>query len=675
MRKYMEDLRGGWQRSAGLPLTFLLVALATLFLFGNDRGHFYRPGHHDWLSSKTLALAESLSAEHRFTLFHRLHPNQDGNAKLDFLYNRFPIGGYALIKLAILPFDDDLSAKIHAGRMLMLAFFAAAAVLAHLALGRITGSRWTACAATALAFSAYFHLYYSDMITTEVSVDLFGVMLAFHGMTVFVQEGRFRQLLIKTCIALLLGWHVYALLLPFIAFSLASEMIQAHRAAPNSPLRKIKHFSTAFLLGRPFALGVAALAFGLLILSFNIASEYFALNGTTAVTELPTFQSVLKRAGQDQEFQTLWDHHLSWPIFLETQFQILGSMIFPYSLPGYAGALQLVEHPNAPVTFQDMFIFGIAALAACMVGLYFTQQKILLATLMLSGFFWTFPMRYSTAFHDYEGMFYVGVPLTLFSFVLLYVRRLSGERLMARIAVVALLFFVYSNYQMSFVGHNADRENFQAEVVSDFQAIRGLTSGGSIGVAAQGAPEQVFGATYALDYYLSSRIFLVVQHLSEFALEPERLKALDFIVTDWRKSGVATLTPKNRRFFLYDRAAYVGEYDTMLGNLLVQSNFDVYHRGNALIYFKSPCTEADTQAQFLLHVSPRDLADLPEDRRRHRFDNLDFSFIRYGEHFETRAATLCTAQVGLPSYGIAQISTGQFNEQGPLWWEDFSLPR
>ena len=48
-------------------------------------------------------------------------------------------------------------------------------------------------------------------------MDLFGVMLTFHGMVVFVQEGRFRQLLVKTCVALLIGWHVYAFLLPFIA--------------------------------------------------------------------------------------------------------------------------------------------------------------------------------------------------------------------------------------------------------------------------------------------------------------------------------------------------------------------------------------------------------------------------------------------------------------------------
>ena len=65
-------------------------------------------------------------------------------------------------------------------------------------------------------------------------MDPFGAALVFHGMAVFVQEGRFRQLLVKTCAALLLGWHVYALLLPFIALGFGGEAIATLRAARAS---------------------------------------------------------------------------------------------------------------------------------------------------------------------------------------------------------------------------------------------------------------------------------------------------------------------------------------------------------------------------------------------------------------------------------------------------------
>ena len=668
-----KSLKAGWRRSPVLPLGLLLLALATLFLFGSDRGHFYRSGHHGWNSSKILALAENLSTQHSFARFHRLTPDQDGNSEPSFLYNRFPIGGYLLIKLALLPFGDGLSAKILAGRMLMLACFAAAAVLAYLALGRITGSRWIACTATGLAFSSYYCLYYSDMISTEVAVDLFAVMLVFHGMAIFVQEDRFRQLLVKTCIALALGWHVYALLLPFIAFSLASELISAHRAAAvscASPLSKIKRFSAVLLLGRPFALGLTALAFGLLALSFNLLSDYYALNGTTPITESPTWQSMMRRMGQDQELQAAYYERLRWPNFLQTQFQILGITIFPYSLPGYIDALRLDDHASAEALFEDMFPFGVTALAICLVWLCFTRQKILLATLTLSGFFWSIPMRSSVVFHDFEGAFYVGVPLTLFSLVLLHMRKLSGERLMARFAVAALLVLVFSNWQMNRVDQeDAAGRAFHTEVMSDFQAIRSQTAGGTIGVMLMGQQPKATGAWWALEYYLAQRVFLLLQY------PPKKLEFVDFIVTNWREPEIDMLTPENQRFFLYSQDAYLGQYDTLLGNLLAQDKFDIYQKGNQLIYLRSPCTKADTAARFLLHLLPVNQADLPEGRRQYGFDNFDFTFSQHGVHFETHEVPTCTARVSLPSYGIAKVSTGQFDERGPIWWVDSPLTR
>ena len=60
-------------------------------------------------------------------------------------------------------------------------------------------------AATLLGFSSFHPLYYGDMVATEGLSDLFAVMLTFHAMVVFTQEGRFRQPVVKTCAALLLG--------------------------------------------------------------------------------------------------------------------------------------------------------------------------------------------------------------------------------------------------------------------------------------------------------------------------------------------------------------------------------------------------------------------------------------------------------------------------------------
>ena len=208
------------------PLALLLLALSSVFVFGNDRSQFYRPGHHDFITAQTMTVAANLSPEHGFAGFERREPAADGGTRY-VVYNRFPIGPYALIRLAILPAGDSIPGQMLAARTLMLAFFAASAVLAYLSLARLLGDRRIALAATLLAFPPYYLLYYSDSIAAEESSNLFGVMLAFHGMTVFAQEGRFRQLLAKTAVALLLGWHAVALIAAFVLLALGRELVAA----------------------------------------------------------------------------------------------------------------------------------------------------------------------------------------------------------------------------------------------------------------------------------------------------------------------------------------------------------------------------------------------------------------------------------------------------------------
>ena len=232
-------------QSAWLPLALLLLALSTVFVFGGDRGYFYRCCNHNFMSSHHITIAANLSPEHGFQRFTLRFIDEDGEVRYE-PYNRFPIGGYLSMKLATLPFGGSPSAQITAARILMLLFFTAAAVLAYLSLCRLTSNRWIALTATLLAFSTYHLLHYNDMTANEGMPDFFVVMVTFHGMIIFVQEGRFRQLLVKTCIALLIGWHVLALLLPFVIIGLASDLLRARSAAatftppPPPPPRYVK---------------------------------------------------------------------------------------------------------------------------------------------------------------------------------------------------------------------------------------------------------------------------------------------------------------------------------------------------------------------------------------------------------------------------------------------------
>ena len=92
------------------------------------------------------------------------------------------------------------------------------------------------------------------------------------------------------------------------------------------------------------------------------------------------------------------------------------------------------------------------------------------------------------------------------------------------------------------------------------------------------------------------------------------------------------------------------------GQPAIRSDYDVHLTDNKLIYTKEQCAEDDTEASFFLHIDPIDVEDLPDHRKQHGFDNLDFGFEWQGEILDGN----CVATVPLPDYDIAEIRTGQF---------------
>ena len=105
------------------------------------------------------------------------------------------------------------------------------------------------------------------------------------------------------------------------------------------------------------------------------------------------------------------------------------------------------------------------------------------------------------------------------------------------------------------------------------------------------------------------------------------------------------------------------------GEPTASSVFDIYAGENKVTYLKSPCSVADVQAPFFLHVYPEDARDLPADRRQHGFDNLDF---RYDRFAAPGLGDGCIAERPLPDYPIARIRTGQFTPgDGEIWTAEF----
>lgn len=670
---------GGKRVSSAMPLALLLLALATVFPFA--KGHLYHEQTHDFISQNHMTVALNLSPAHGFLGFYRLTRDGDGSVAYE-PYNRFPLLGYALIKLATLPFDDDASARLAAARTLMLAFFAAAAALAYFAVCRLTGNRWAALAATLLAFSSYYALYYKDMIATEGVVDLFGLMLVLHGMAVFAVEGRFGQLLAKTCVALLLGWHVYALLMPFVLLGLAAALCRRDWQGAR----------------RHLTLGAVALAFGATLLAANFAREYVALGGEVAPMQLPSVESMLHRTGVRERGAGSGgrgggehrppSEYAAWLPVLARQFERVAWSV-PYAVGYFVGngtpSSDLATRAPPKGAAIVVLGFGLAALIALatLVLLFSpaTRPRLPLAALALCGPCWALAMPNQSAI-PFEGMFYLGVPLVFFALALPRLDRLLGGRvgcaLVAGVAAVptfALSDFLMARATVPDPAHVA----YERALVADVDVIRKRLSPGPDGSTVLMSEAMDACGKYrhhtrfgprAVNwrYYLTGHIFV----------DYPNGRLADFVLGE-RSELARTLTPHNKRAFLYDRASHdaaLRRYERHAKEgvpALVSPAYAIYlvvgsegSAGDDLLFFRDRCPKPDVNnhaervmmgggSRVFVQIWPSDANELRLARRQFGFRNL----VNFEQHLPGWWQDgNCYAVCGLPDYGIAKIRAG-----------------
>ena len=651
-------------RNEAAPLGLLLLALASVFAFGGDRSQFYRWSHHNQTSVTGLQNSANLSAEHWFLQFRTAKRDGRGETEYD-PYNRFPIGSHALIKTAMLPAGDDIPKQILAARTLMLAFFAAAAVLAYLALARLLGDRRIALAATLLAFSSYYLLHYADMISAETSTNLFGVMLVFHGMVLLVQEGRFRQLLPKTAIAILLGWHVLGLIAPFVLLALGRELLASRADGGGArPEDERRLRPRAILAYGAFSALCAALALG-----FNFGNEYRALGGEVPLHELPSFRSMLRRGGLDAAQEHVGA--LGWATFLRGQFGGIGGMAIPYAAADRLG-LDLMQRGSIwppPAVAPRLAVLGAAAVFACAAGLRWLPQRTLFAALLLTGWCWIVPFRGNTAFHEFEAMFHVGAPLAFWSLILLGLRGLARRERAARAlpaaALAAAAVFALSAAAMGRVGQGPAAAAVERETTADFGAMRPFAAGRTV------LFEPALRHPAARRAYIRYWLYGSYPEPSPIGTAEEWAGASrrhDYVVAPADLGG--SLTPGNRRYHLYRPAALAAAWDAIAAREPdARSEFEVRLDGRTLTWTRDDCAEHDVRPALFVHAVPLDAGDPPPDREYF----LDYRGLRFGGR--------CIARIELPDYPLAGLRTGQRQGYLPPLWEvslpvgDASFPR
>ena len=198
--------------------------------------------------------------------------------------------------------------------------------------------------------------------------------------------------------------------------------------------------------------------------------------------------------------------------------------------------------------------------------------------------------------------------------------------------------------------------------MQDFEGIRSIVNDGVIYIPTSQVDPKFGGAALASSYFLAGS---VIEFDNSFAVHRRggRRSLADYVITRQREESPALLTPDNKRFFLYDRVLYDGQYDEQaLGSPIIASDWDVYFKNGSLIYVSEGC--ANTDVPFLLHIAPSDANDLPEPRKQYGFENLDFRFA----DFARRQGQKCVAMRKLPKYPISYIRTGQYVPgEGEIW--------
>ncbi len=695
----------GWTEAAAsavrrwpgfLPALLLVAALSSAFWFGHDRSYFYRPHHdpqmdlqvrsmHDWASTKNLTLAANLSWRSGFRLF--FHRTATPNGAQWSHYGSFPVGGYALIKLAILPFAEDLAAMTLAARMLMLALFCAAALLAYDAIAKLAGSRWVAVTAVALAFSSYYCLFHNDAVDNEGSSDLFAVMLAFHGMVAFARGGRLRQLLVKTAIAVFLGWHVFAFLLPFVAVGLCRDCRDALRAGGSLRGSAVAVARSPFL-----AVGCWALAIGLALLAFNALHQYFDYGGNRPLASVPAIVSALNRTGLRDAWTA--DHGWTadqWWGFLQEQFRRIGQlMALPYVLAAPLSGAVLNAQQALATRFDFFGVFGMVATACAFAGsaaaLVAARRRgsrrpvWLLGVLAVSGFCWALPMRANTSNHDFECLFYIGLTLVLFSSAAWGLRQLCGRHLAVCVAVLAAGSFAWSAHRMGLVGHDTAAAEHQRALARDFEVIRRVVRGGenNVCVSPQLSP---LGRSNPVAFYLAGSNLVYTRARPGWRKRDFcRARALDFDYTlshqrqtdgEEGEEGGVLLTPTNEVVFLHTffdlEQSFLAEYRVVVAaRPLFRSTFDAYFKDGRLHLVKAPCGDQDMTTRFWLSVfPPRPLSTrvLPPHRQRFGSLNLGAQLPADGLGFDGK----CMVFTAVPAWAEL-VTIGQIGER----WRGFA---
>ena len=291
---------------------------------------------------------------------------------------------------------------------------------------------------------------------------------------------------------------------------------------------------------RHLRLGFATLGFGMALLGFNLVNEYMALNGKAPVVELPTINSLNYRLGWHKDSN---DRDLADYIGLELN--RVGVLALHYEVTGS-------RHPSSEARSGTLESVGLLLLASGCIGLAFLRHRTVLASLLFAGFVWSIALPRFVEFHDFQGIFHIGIPLVAISFAGTLLHR-HHRYLVYGCSVLAAVLFVLSSVKMAGVGHGPAQAQREHEMLREFQVIRGIVGDDTVFInSAQHDP--IGGAALASSYFMAGSVVEYPELLFGRAtdlLMRGRIDLADYIITEGQ-CGPRGLAPDNKHIFLYE---------------------------------------------------------------------------------------------------------------------------
>jgi hypothetical protein len=432
--------------------TFLVLCLSAffgIFILQNHTNGF-NTEHHGFTSSRGVTMAKSLIIEkNHFVMLYNKQLLKDGTIYYN-PYNRYPIFPFLITGVVMQIFEPDLSMQIYMARQVMNVFFVFSLIFCIIIVNEMLGDKLLSLVVCLSVFSSYYLLYYNDMIFADTTA-VFGFVLALF-LVVKTYKHNLRKLyvILLPIISISTGWQPYAVFMTWFFIDVVNQIRQTKQLG--------KVLKT--IIKRPaFIALISSIIFGVLILGGELLLEWNIRGGR--FLELPSIDSMFGKIG-------VTSHALEWDIFVLKQAYQIFNMVIPFS-GILTGHLKLMEKLNfGLVSFTLGIAFALIGGILFIYGLKKFRQRLeltLLTVFILSGFFWSIPMRHYTAYHDYQSPFYIGFSIIFFIVLSCYIKPPSTKI----IAICACLLFILSVYQINEV-KSIDSQRLNA-ITEDFENI------------------------------------------------------------------------------------------------------------------------------------------------------------------------------------------------------------